>query len=66
MRYAAEILRDLLPARRTKGLTKAATEVQTRLGAERDLRQAVRLLDELGTEAELSSFLRGVLAASKG
>lgn len=61
-RYAAEMLRDLLPARRTKGLTRTAIEVQTRLGAERDLRQAVHLLDELQTDATLTSFLRGVLA----
>lgn len=65
-RYAAEMLRDLLPARSTKDLTQAATEVQTRLGEERDLRQAVCLLKELGTEAELSSFLRGVLACLHG
>ncbi|WP_127803729.1 CYTH and CHAD domain-containing protein [Hydrogenophaga sp. NH-16] len=66
VRYAAEILRDLLPARRTKGLTRAAIEVQTRLGAERDLRQAVRLLEELRTDAALTSFLRGVLTGLHG
>ncbi len=65
-RYAAEMLRDLLSARRTKGLTRAAIEVQTRLGADRDLRQAVRLLEELRTDAALTSFLRGVLTGLHG
>ena len=60
------MLRDLLPARRTKGLAKAATQVQTRLGAERDLRQAVRLLEELRADAALTSFLRRVLTGLHG
>jgi len=62
-RYAAEMLRDLLPARLSKTLTRAATEVQTRLGDDRDLQQAVRLLEELQVDPALEQFMRGVLAA---
>lgn len=65
-RYAAEMLRDLLPARRTRKLTRAAIEVQTRVGAERDLRQAVHLLEALQTDGTLTSFLRGVLTGLIG
>lgn len=62
-RYAAEMLRDLLPARRSKAITQAATAVQTRLGDDRDLQQAVRLLEELQVDPALMQFMRGVLAA---
>lgn len=65
-RYAAEMLRDLLPARPTKGLTQVATEAQTRLGSERDLRQAARLLDDLQVDPALTAFLRGVMAGLIG
>ena len=61
-RYAAEMLRDLLPARRAKALTQAATAVQTRLGDDRDLQLAVRLLGELQVDPALVQFMRGVLA----
>ena len=61
-RYAAEMLRDLLPARRSKAITQAATAVQARLGADRDLQQAVRLLEELQVDPALVHFMRGVLA----
>ncbi len=61
-RYAVEMLRDLLPARRAKALIRAATAVQTRLGDDRDLQQAVRLLGELQVDPVLVRFMRGVLA----
>jgi inorganic triphosphatase YgiF len=61
-RYAAEMLRDLLPAKHAKALTKAASAVQRRLGDTRDLQQAVRLLGQLQADASLVEFMRGVLA----
>lgn len=61
-RYAAEMLRDLLPAKRTKALTQSATAVQTQLGEDRDLQQAVLLLGALQADTALIEFLRGVLA----
>lgn len=61
-RYAAEMLRDLLPAKRTKALTQGATAVQTQLGLDRDLQQAVRLLGTLQADPRLIEFLRGVVA----
>lgn len=61
-RYAAEMLRDLLPTKRTKTLVRDATAVQTELGDDRDLQQAVQLLGTLQADARLIEFLRGVLA----
>lgn len=61
-RYAVEMLRDLLPAKRTKALVQIATSVQTQLGEERDLQQAVRWLGALQADPALIGFLRGVLA----
>lgn len=61
-RYAAEMLLDLLPAKRTKALTQGATALQTQLGEDRDLQQAVRLLGALQADPRLIEFLRGVLA----
>ncbi|MBT9552533.1 MAG: CYTH and CHAD domain-containing protein [Hydrogenophaga sp.] len=61
-RYAAEMLQDLLPDKRGKTLTEEATAVQNRLGKDRDLQQAVPLLEALQADAALIAFLRGVLA----
>lgn len=61
-RYAAEMLRDLLPSKRTKALTQGATAVQAQLGLDRDLQQAVRLLGDLQADPRLIEFLRGLVA----
>jgi inorganic triphosphatase YgiF len=61
-RYAAEMLRDLLPAKRSKTITQKATAVQTRVGEDRDLQQAVVLLQALKADPALIAFLRGVHA----
>jgi CHAD domain-containing protein len=65
-RYAAEMLRDLLPRRPARKLASQAAEVQARLGRVQDLRQAVQLLDELQGDPALTAFLRGVLAGVIG
>jgi inorganic triphosphatase YgiF len=61
-RYAADMLRDLLPAKRRKRLTAKAASVQTRIGEARDLEQAVVWLETLKAAPALIAFLRGVLA----
>lgn len=63
-RYAAEMLGDLLPPKRAKALVKRMSQTQTRLGEERDLRQALVLLEGLGSDATLIAFLHGVLSVT--
>ena len=62
-RYATEMLRDVLPARRVRTLIREATGVQTRVGEERDLAQAVELLPALRADGQLLAFFRGLVAA---
>ena len=60
LRYGAEALRDLLPARRARRWLQRATELQTSMGAARDVMQAAVLVARLGMGAGLTEFLRGV------
>ena len=62
-RYATEMLRDVLPARRARALIREATGVQSRVGEERDLTQAVALLSALRADGQLLAFFRGLVAA---
>lgn len=62
-RYATEMLRDVLPARRARALIREATGVQSRVGEERDLAQAVALLSALRADGQLLAFFRGLVAA---
>jgi inorganic triphosphatase YgiF len=60
-RYAAEMLGDVLPPETGSKLARKATAVQTRVGADRDLQQAITLLRSLNADASLIAFLQGVL-----
>ena len=62
-RYCLEAMQSLLPKSRTRGWIKQATEVQARIGAERDLMLLADLLQPLGADREILGFLRGVAAA---
>ena len=55
----------LLPQKKAERWVRAASQLQTRLGAERDLQRAIALLQEQGADAGLADFLRGVAAASR-
>jgi inorganic triphosphatase YgiF len=60
-RYAAEMLGDVLPPETGSKLARKATAVQTRVGVDRDLQQAITLLQSLNADASLIAFLQGVL-----
>jgi CHAD domain-containing protein len=60
LRYAIESLRTLLPKQWTKKLYLQATNLQQKLGAARDVKQAATLIEKLSTDRELAEFLRGV------
>jgi inorganic triphosphatase YgiF len=62
LRYGIEALRPLLSERRTRRWYQQAVEVQTGIGAQRDLLQAARLLADNVADRGLAEFLRGVAA----
>jgi uncharacterized membrane-anchored protein len=55
------MLGDVLPPATGSKLARKATAVQTRVGADRDLQQAITLLRSLNADASLIAFLQGVL-----
>lgn len=61
-RYVLEALRTVLPRERTRRWQDQATELQTRIGAARDLMLLAKLLEPLGVEREILGFLRGLAA----
>lgn len=62
-RYVLEALRTVLPKDRTRRWQEQATELQTRIGAARDLMLLATLLEPLGVHPGILGFLRGVAAA---
>jgi inorganic triphosphatase YgiF len=60
MRYGIEALDSVLPKKRAQHWLDQATGMQTRIGATRDLVQAVTLVARLEVDRELVGFLRGV------
>lgn len=60
MRYGIEALESLLPKKSAQHWLDQATGMQTRIGATRDLVQAVALVARLEVDRELVGFLRGV------
>lgn len=60
IRYGIEALDSLLPKKRAQHWLDQATGMQTRIGATRDLVQAVTLVARLEVDRELMAFLRGV------
>ncbi len=61
-RYVLEALRAVLPRERTRRWQDQATELQTSIGAARDLMLLATLLEPLGVTREILGFLRGVAA----
>ena len=62
-RYCVEAMAAVLPTARTRRWTDQATELQTRIGAARDLLLLADLLQPLGIDRAILGFLRGVAAA---
>ena len=60
LRYGIEALRPLLPKRQTQRWHPKATELQTSIGATRDILQAATLAAKLEADPGLAEFLRGV------
>lgn len=61
-RYVLDALRTVLPKERTRRWQEQATELQTRIGAARDLMLLATLLEPLGVHPGILGFLRGVAA----
>ncbi|MEO8118584.1 MAG: CHAD domain-containing protein [Rhodoferax sp.] len=64
MRYGIEALRSLLPKKQAQRWGQQATDLQTSIGATRDLMQAAALVAKLELDRGLAEFLRGVAAGS--
>lgn len=70
LRYSSEAIASALPAdaaRRSRRWTRQASGWQLRIGQQRDLWQAIHLLEQLPgptSHAEVAAFLRGVAAGS--
>ncbi len=62
-RYVLEALRPVLPRQRTRRWQAQATDLQSRIGAARDLMLLATLLAPLGIDPTILGFLRGVAAA---
>ncbi len=58
LRYSIEFLRPLLPPTRAERWYRQATDWQNRLGAARDIQEAVRLVHKLGADADIEAYLR--------
>jgi len=61
-RYAIEALHRVLPQHMRHKWHRAAVELQQRIGAERDLAQAIGLLARIEAPDDLTAYLRGVVA----
>ncbi|MFD1711335.1 CHAD domain-containing protein [Ottowia sp. GY511] len=61
-RYVLQGLAEVLPERRTRRWAEQATELQTRIGAARDLMLLATLLEPIGVDRAILGFLRGVAA----
>jgi CHAD domain-containing protein len=64
VRYNIEALRDVLPKQATQRRYQHAKELQTRLGATRDLLQAAGLVAALDVDPGLQEYLRGYATGS--
>ncbi len=61
-RYVLQGMSAVLPERRTRRWQDEAAELQTRIGAARDLMLLATLLEPLGVDRAILGFLRGVAA----
>lgn len=60
LRYCIEAVRPLLPKRRAQRAYQLAAQLQTRLGSNRDVLQAIEIASQLGAADGIVAFLRGV------
>ena len=63
LRYAVENLRALLPKKRAERWCRTATDIQTRIGLERDRQLAVATAERLQAAPGIVGFLRGAAYA---
>ncbi len=59
-RYSIDALRDVLPRHKARKWYRQAVETQERIGARRDLQQAIELLAQLQAPTDILAFVRGV------
>jgi CHAD domain-containing protein len=64
-RYGVETLGALLPKRRAQQWYRQATRLQSSIGADRDLRQALHMAKRLGAHSKLLQFLQTVSLGRK-
>jgi CHAD domain-containing protein len=64
LRYAVENLRALLPKKRAERWCRTATDIQTRIGLERDRQLAVATAERLQAAPGIVGFLRGAAYAA--
>ena len=64
LRYGTQALHNLLPSRLAKQYGQQATELQSSIGASRDLSQAALLAAQLAVDRGVAEFLRGVAVGS--
>ncbi len=64
-RYSIEALRGVLPQRMVRKWYPEAVEMQSRIGADRDLEQAIGVVERIEARADLAAFLRGVVAGRR-
>lgn len=62
-RYSIEALTGLVPKPQARRWVRTATEAQTHIGTDRDLRQAAQLLHQHGAAPTLVAFLQGAAAS---
>lgn len=64
-RYSIDALRSVLPQHTVRKSYRQAMDMQKSIGADRDLDQAIALLTDNDTRADLVAFLRGVAAGRR-
>jgi len=64
-RYSIDALRGMLPRHTVRKWYRQAVSLQKKIGADRDLDQAIALLTGNDTPADLVAFLRGVVAGRR-
>ena len=65
LRYGVEALRDHLPKRLADDCDQQAIELQSRIGATRDLAQAANLVAQLGADEGIAQYLCGVAVGAQ-
>ncbi len=65
VRYSIEALRGVLPQRMVRKWYPETVDMQKRIGAERDLEQAIHVLEQVEARPDLTAYLRGVVAGRR-